>query len=323
MGLSAQRTPKIATLVQSGDAAALVEAVTRADGQTARAGRIVDGGAPTREAAILGLAELDHRDATPVVMEALADPSDRVRCAAIRALHEWGEALPLAEAIAWLPAQGASRALALAAVAQLADPKSAPVLATSLVHGVAQPGLWEEEAEVVSSLYRGKGSRGALKRVLEVLLEALDYHDQEVAGRAEDFLLWLGEDAAPALIAAISHRSAPHRSVWILGQIGGAIALGPMIEALEHPDARARAEACVALGELRDPIAVDALFEATHDSEHEVRVKAAAALDRIGTVALLASLTALRSAPAARRRPTPAPDNGSAAGPKTRASVRG
>ena len=81
--------------------------------------------------------------------------------------------------------------------------------------------------------------------------------------------------------------------MWILGQIGGAEALEPLIEALERHDARGRAEACVALGELRDPIAVNALLYATHDSDHVVRVKAAAALDRIGTAALLIGLSTL------------------------------
>ena len=136
--------------------------------------------------------------------------------------------------------------------------------------------------------------------------QALGDEDEGVASRAEDFLLWFGPDAAPAVADVVRLGSAPHRSVWILGQIGGAEALEPLIEALERYDARGRAEACVALGELRDPIAVNALLYATHDSDHVVRVKAAAALDRIGTAALLIGLSTLsgKHAPP-KRRPMP------------------
>jgi hypothetical protein len=42
---------------------------------------------------------------------------------------------------------------------------------------------------------------------------------------------------------------------------------------------------------LRDPLAINALLYATHDADHLVRVKAAAAIDRIGVVALLMALT--------------------------------
>jgi HEAT repeat protein len=56
----------------------------------------------------------------------------------------------------------------------------------------------------------------------------------------------------------------------------------------------------VALGELRDPIAVEPLLRSTYDSEHDVRVKAGAAIDRLGTVAILAGLTAREPAAAAR-----------------------
>ena len=155
----------------------------------------------------------------------------------------------------------------------------------------------------MSALCSTTESRTTLDRVLDLLVAALGDEDEGVASRAEDFLLWFGPDAAPAVADVVRRGSAPHRSVWILGQIGGAEALEPLIEALERSDARGRAEACVALGELRDPIAVNALLYATHDSEHVVRVKAAAALDRIGTAALLVGL----STPSGSRPPSQAP----------------
>ena len=256
-----------------------------------------------------------------MVSKALADPSDRVRCVAIRALYDWGEGVPIAEAMAWLPAQGASRSLALSALTKLADPDTAAVLATSLLHGTAQPGLWEEEANTVSALCTGGGRHSALAQVLDLLVEGLDYKDEEVAGRAEDFLLWLGTDAERAVKAAVRHSSTPHRAVRLLGQIGGAAAINPLIEALDHADVRTRGEACVALGELRDPISVDALLQATHDTEHDVRVKAAAAINRIGTVALVAALSKPNPVAAVPLRPLPAA-NGSVVKPRKRSSSR-
>jgi HEAT repeat protein len=323
MGLNSQRTPKVDALARDGDVAGLVEAAQLTDVQTGRDGKAVDAGAPVREAAILSLARLGHRDASPVVTEALSDSSDRVRCAAIRALCEWGEALPLAEAMAWLPAQGSSRTLATSAITRLADPKSAVALATSLIHSSAQDGLWEEEAEIVAALCSTTRSTTTLDRVLELLVAALGDEDEGVASRAEDFVLWFGADAAPAVAEVVSLGSAPHRCVWILGQIGGAEALEPLIEALERYDARGRAEACAALGELRDPIAVNALLYATHDSDHVVRVKAAAALDRIGTAALLIGLSTLRGNQAPPKQPARAQNgNGAARQQRTASSTR-
>jgi HEAT repeat protein len=324
MGLNSQRTTKVDALARSGDVAGLVEAAQHTDVQTGRDGKALDAGAPVREAAILSLARLDHRDASPVVTEALSDSSDRVRCAAIRALCEWGEALPLAEAMAWLPAQGSSRTLATTAITQLADPESAVALATSLIHGSAQDGLWEEEAEIVSALCSATGTPTPLDRVLDLLVAALSDEDESVASRAEDFLLWFGPDAASAVADVVRLGSAPPRSVWILGQIGGADALEPLIEALERHEAPGRAEACVALGELRDPIAVNALLYATHDSDHVVRIKAAAALDRIGTVALLIGLSMLSGNQAPPKSPAHAGrnGNGSARKPRTASSTR-
>ena len=147
-----------------------------------------------------------------------------------------------------------SRALSLAAISRLSEPRSAAVLASSLIHGTAQAGLWEEEAAVVLSLCRTARGQRPLDRVLDVLVQALKDDQEAVAGRAEGFTCCrLGEAAAPAVTAAVQHSSAPHSCVWILGQIGGLVALDPLMQALDHSNARIRAEACAGLGKLRDP----------------------------------------------------------------------
>jgi len=278
----------------------------------------------TRKAAIAGLAEIGPCEGVPAAVEALEHSSDRVRCAAVRALWHWAGAVQLADAVSCLPPGSPSRALALAAIANLDEPKTAAVLARSLVHGRTQEALSHDEVELVLRLCRAGPESPASDDVVDVLTEGLEDESDEVAGRAEDFLLRLGQDAAPALIAVAELSPAPSRAVGVLGQIGGTLALEPLIRAVEHADSRTREEACVALGELRDPVSVEALLRATRDPEHSVRVEAAAALDRIGTAAVVASLSAILTSGTAvakpRQRKAPAAKNGST--PTGRASSK-
>lgn len=291
-GMTTNAEASVEALAGSGDVAGLIEAAGHADPRI-------------RKAAASWLTELGPGEAAPAAVAALRHPSDRVRCAAIRALCHWGEAIPLAEAVYWLPPEGGSRALALAAIAQLEDPKSVPFLTRSLVCGTAQDGLWEDEVELVLSLCRSRRKATALRRIIAVLSEALEDEHEEVAGRAEEFLAWLGEDAVPAVTELARSSTASDRAVWALGQIGGASVLEPLIEAIDHPNTRTREEACVALGELRDPVAVDALIRATRDREHGVRVRAAAALERIGTVAFVLGASALLGPQIETAKPRP------------------
>jgi HEAT repeat protein len=280
MPFTPRRAPRPADLARSGDFAALLDAAGHQSPKV-------------RKQAIATLAELDPDEALPDITEGLRHSSDAVRCAAVRALYKWGESVPIATAVAWLPPRGTSRSLAFAAVAQLQQPESASVLAQSLVYGTAQEGLWEDEVEVVDSICRSDGGAHGRDEIVDMLIDAPDEDDDEVVGRAEDFLLWLGENAVSALIEVVQSASAPDRAVWLVGQIGGASVLAPLIEATEHPDARTREEACVALGELRDPMSVEALLRATRDSEHGVRVRAGAALESIGTAAFLAGVSTI------------------------------
>jgi HEAT repeat protein len=245
-----------------------------------------------RKKALASLAELGPDEALPAVKAALRHPSDAVRCAAVRALCGWGEPMPIAAAVAWLPPGSHSRSLAFRGLARLDQPDSAPAVAHSLVHGTAQAGLWKDEVDVVGRLCAAGRDPDACRKVVDLLTDALDHENAEVVGRAEDFLLWLGSDAVPALVAVVRSAPAPDTAVWLLGQIGGASALEPLLDAMEHPEARTREEACAALGELRDPISVEALLRATRDHEHAVRVKAGMALERIGTAAFLAGVSA-------------------------------
>jgi HEAT repeats len=65
------------------------------------------------------------------------------------------------------------------------------------------------------------------------------------------------------------------------------------MDGLIHRDARVRAECAGALGELRDPAAVEALIRASRDPEHRVRAQAGWALDRLGMVALVVGVSTM------------------------------
>jgi len=273
-------TSKVEALAVNGDVAGLIELAGH-DRPRVRA------------AAEFKLLELDAREAAQDVRPALRHPCDGVRCAAIRTLCHWGDATALAQAVSWLPPEGGSRHLVLSAIAQLREPKSAPVLAGSLVAGTAREGLWTDEVELVRSLCQPADNPGTLRLVIDVLIEALEVEDEHVAGRAEHFLIWLGEDAVPFIAASAVSGAAPERAVRVLGQIGGTAASETLINALGHPDPLARQTACAALGELGDPASVATLVRATRDRDHHVRVAAASALGAMGPVVMLWGLSAL------------------------------
>jgi HEAT repeat protein len=297
-------TAKVKALAANRDVPALIQLASQESGGV-------------RAAAASQLYEMDADETAPAVTDALRDRSDRVRCAAIDLLCHRGDALALAQAVWWLPRQGASRFRALAAIAQLRQPKSAPVLAGSLVAGPAEDNLWEDEVQLVLSLCESTGNPAVFRGVLNVLTQAFEVEQEHISRRAEDFLVWLGEDAVAAVAPLVRSSAASHRAVWVLGQIGGPSTLEPLIDAVDHPDARARAAACVALGALGDPITVEALIRAMKDPEHQVRVEAAAALERIGIGALLVGFAAALTPQLEPAKPHPrlahAPENGSAA----------
>jgi HEAT repeat protein len=279
MGLPSRRRTNVRDLTRGRDLAGLIEAAGAVD-------------ASTRNSAIAALAKIGPGDVLPAVFEVLEHGSDQARCAAVHCLHEAAESMPLAEAVSWLPPGSSSRALALAAIADLDEPEVAAVLGCSLVYGDAQGGLAEDEAELVLRLCRSARDNTVRNEVVDVLTEAVEHEHVEVAGRAEDLLLRLGEDSTEVLIALAESGAAPVRAVRLLGTIGGASVLEPLIRAVEHTDPRTREGACAALGDLRDPVSAGALLRATRDPDHSVRVQAATALDRIGTAAIAASLPA-------------------------------
>jgi HEAT repeat protein len=293
MGLLASGKPNVKSLARRGDIDALIDAVFYEDPQPTPTGHGADLGAPVRAEAVRALAEFDRDEAGLAVVDALSDRSDLVRSAAVGVLALWGEALPLANAIAWLPAESShARRLTMIALERLAQSGTARALARALVHAVDDKPLRETDTQLVTQLLAAEGRPEAVDETIEVLIEALGHERGIVGERAAELLTRLGASSPQPIMAALSKTPSPH-ALSVLGTIGDPSILEPLTEALEHPDPRMRSASCAALGELRKPAAVEPLLLAANDPDPVVRASAGAALDQIGNVSIIFGIAAL------------------------------
>jgi HEAT repeat protein len=130
---------------------------------------------------------------------------------------------------------------------------------------------------------------------VESLVRALRAADDDVRDRAARALGDLRDPhAIPALAEAVLRDGFPGRgAVWALTQFDDERLVAPLVAALSHPDATARALAAGKLAELGDPEAVPALVRVLRgDGDEHVREEAARALGRLGEVAALEPLVA-------------------------------
>ncbi|MEA2255433.1 MAG: hypothetical protein QOG35_1478 [Solirubrobacteraceae bacterium] len=144
------------------------------------------------------------------------------------------------------------------------------------------------------------GVAGDSPRV-EALVRELNAADVGVRDRAARALGDLRDPSAiPALAEAVSRDGSSGRgAVWALTQFDDERLVAPLVVALSHADATARALAAGKLAELGDPDAVPALVRVLRtDGDAHVREEAARALGRLGDAAALDPLlTALRDDP--------------------------
>lgn len=322
MALFRSAKPNVKALAKRGDVDGLVAAAGFQDLIPAPGDGTLDRGAPVRQDAIMALGALGPEVGPDAVKAALTDPSDEVRVAAIRVLFAREDAVSLAAALTWLPAdRGHSRPLAIRALVELRRPACAPALTRALVCAPGDGPVGVDEARLLKLLLDADEGTDARGEVVEGLLVALADERDPVAERAEELLAMTAPDSTEGMIAELSAGAAPHRAAAVLGQIKDTRALEPLMEGLLHRDARVRAECAAALGELRDPAAVEALIRASRDPEHRVRAQAGWALDRLGMVALVVGVSTmirpmiLEALEAAETRPALAEaENGRAAG---------
>jgi HEAT repeat protein len=287
-----KRKPNVRSLARKGDVDGLIAAAGHSAVLTGPDGP-VDAGAGVREEALFALRDIAPDRAGHVFAAGLADPSDRVRCAAVVAVYAQRDSGQLAKAVASLPASGKSRGMAARALLELHEPGTSAALVTALVHRKGNAPLDDSETALVPALIRAEEDAAAVTTAVDLLVAALADERDIVAQRAERLLLELRPASTDALVAELADGAAAHRAAVILAAINDPRTMHPLMQGLTHTDSRVRSQCAYALGELRDPAAVERLLEATRDSDHEVRVRAGAALDRMGTAAVAVSVAAL------------------------------
>jgi HEAT repeat protein len=293
VGLLGTRKPNVRALARKEDVPGLIAAAAFRQKLTRLDGSAADGGAPVREEAIRALGELGPEAGNGTVSRALRDPSEHVRAAAVRVLYTRGAIDDLTHALAWLPRNGPARRLAMQAILNLHPPGTARAVARGLVRGAGDAPATEEDLALLQTLIHAEQRSDVANEVVDELLAALGDEREVVGDRAEALLIRLAPASTEGVIAELQAGSAPHRAASVLGQIQDARAMGPLVDALRHPDPRVRAEAAAALGTLHDTAAVEPLLHATRDPDFDVRASAGAALDQLGTAAVVVGMSAL------------------------------
>jgi HEAT repeat protein len=291
MALLRPPKPNVKALARRGDADALVAAAGYQDLVPGSDGAMIDRGAALRREAILALGGLGPESGREAVYAAITDPADEVRLTAIRVLQARQDAMGLAAGLGWLPAeQGPARGVAIAALAELRRPESAPLVARALAHALDDAPV-EDEAAALLTLLLADDASGVESEVVDELVGALADDREAVADRAEGLLELIAPVSTEGLIAELRSGTVPHRAAAVMSRTKDPSALEPLMEGLLHAEPRVRAECAKALGELSDPAAIEALIRASRDPEHRVAAQAARALDRLGTVALMVRLS--------------------------------
>jgi HEAT repeat protein len=319
MRLFQGRKPNVKSLAKAGKVDGLVEATQYREILAGGDGVALDAGAPIREEAVLALGDASEDGDRDLIVgrltDALDDPVDRVRCAAVMTLYRLDEPGPLARAVARLPSGAEqARTMAVRALIALRAPGSSATLAEALLHRDDEVALGEADSDIVVRLIDEEGSPDASQAVIHLAMTGLGHERSAVRFRAEELLERLAPASLDVLVAELAEGNASHRAAAVLGRMKDSRALEPLVAALEHPDPRVRSESCAALGELRDPAAAEPLLVATRDSDYEVRVRAGQALDQLGTAAIAVSvatlLRPLLERQAAPALPLPPPTNG-------------
>ncbi len=150
--------PNVKTLARDGDIDGLIEAARYRDVVRRVDGSHSDAGAAVREAAVLALAQIGGDRASETLGRALGDPADRVRCAAIVALHDRGDDQSLALAVAHLREEdGQALSTAFRALVELRKPGSTSRLVLAIVHREDERPVSETDASILRALREAEG----------------------------------------------------------------------------------------------------------------------------------------------------------------------
>ena len=300
VGLLRSSRPKVADLARRGDVNGLRDALRYGEVFQGEDGREWDQGVDVRVEAAAALTRFEPSQVVADLTAALDDRAAPVRLAAVEAIAQLGSR-----------AAGVSEALLDCAVSRRLDNEQVADRALEVLiewdgTGAARyltENLLEPDAPALDEQHRDAferlletDARGSLARdeVAERLLRELhESSDERSADRAEVMLAWLGGDALERVMEALENGTVVPGIVRAAGLLGDGRAATPVVAALESPDPDIRVAAAEAARELNHTQTVPALLTATQDGDQAVRDAASAALDRMGTAAVIAGLAAV------------------------------
>jgi len=279
-----------------GDRDGLLRMLRYSDVVSDTEGRAHDLAADRRLAAAEALGE-QPRDSAVVagLVDALEDPAERVRLAALRSLKEVGDTSavdPIARSVAE-STSAALRAEAAGALVALGGSSACRAYGLALMRRGRADALGPGEEATFKELRAADDDQGTGTRRLvdDILSEA------SVLGTvppvALHLLTWIGGDAVDALLKHLKDPSRAAGAAMGLGAIGDQRALEPLSDLLTSGNPRSRHAAAWSLGQLHDPRAVGALLRGTNDDNPSVRTEASQALDKLGTIGVVVGVAAV------------------------------
>ncbi|HEX8075419.1 MAG TPA: HEAT repeat domain-containing protein [Thermoleophilaceae bacterium] len=254
-----------------------------------------DVGLDVRVAAAEAMSEFNGPAVAADLAEALDDPQPAARLASIDALSKLGLVVAVNDLARCVAArdEGADevsdRALDLLAGWQVEGP--AELLVETLLEPGAPP-LDDRHREALTRLIEADprsadAARLLVDGIVAVLQEA---PDEQAEPRAERILGWLAPLAPDTVLNALVDGKASPGAMRVAGQLGDDRAVDPILRELRSADPAMRRSAAMAAGQLNHTRTVIGLLTATQDPQQQVRDAASAALDRMGTAAVIAAM---------------------------------
>jgi HEAT repeat protein len=293
-----------------GDRDGLLRMLRHSDVVNDTEGRAHDLAAERRLAAAEALGELPRDSAVVAgLVDALDDPAERVRLAAVRSLKEVGDTSAV-DPIARSVAESTSAPLrdeAASTLVALGGASACRAYGLALMRRGRADALGPGEEATFKKLRAADEQGNGTRRLVDDILS-----EASVLGTvppvALHLLTWIGSDAVDALLKHLHDPSLAAGAAMGLGAIGDQRALEPLSDLLSSGNARSRHAAAWSLGELHDPRAVAPLLRGANDDNPSVRTEASQALDKLGTVGVIVGVAAVmqRLLPSAPESANPA-----------------
>jgi HEAT repeat protein len=275
----------------------LVEALSYEELAYDEENRVVDLGARTRAEALEAIAELGDEQAFDAVAVLLEDPVPWVREAAVRVAAslnaERARDTLIQGVISWPePPYGEARVEAFRVLQDLAD-ESVPALfveavassnGSTVLDGITRSAI----VEMASDPERGADPDEIVGLLMDMLRRA-DGNRRNL----EILLAWLGEYSVHDLVDGLDDPDVRGSAAVVLGALRESRAVPGLVRCLDDDRADIRLASARALGDIRDVRGVEGLMRAVSDPDFEVRREAQEALDALGTVGVVAGVSAV------------------------------